>query len=507
MAHIHITAKPGLHVVVRGRVVDDFKETEHPRKSDGEFAPKGGGQASAKAKPKAATPTTKPSPVEQDAIDEWISGAFYDDKVLNPFMERSPVLGDHKTVYRATSDPRFLKQLRQAAVGDVVSMKSSVISTSESLKAHDEVIRVMEEENGDEGVKSIEIRLPAGKAYGQPVKHSDTSHSEAYQDEFLLKAGTSFRVVTKYPDGDAVLEAIPQEPASAGKITRAKTQEPVAKPKREPAPIKWTKAGGGDFAPHEVERLKSLRVPPAWTNIKLSDDPKAALQVVGRDEKGRAQYLYSAEHSEKAAAEKFARLKAFNGVAGAIMSKAQTDMFNGKTQRVRDTEAVLRLIGETGFRVGSENDTGADVKAHGATTLAAEHVKVDGNDISFDFVGKKGVRITKTINHPELARFIGDKLKTTKTGPLFDTNDMAVRNYMAASGGDGFKVKDFRTWNGTCVALKAIAANPEPTTKAEFTKMRAHVGKVVSAHLGNTPTVALASYIDPAVFLRWSHLQ
>lgn len=342
MAHIHIIAKPGLCVVIRGRVVDEFKEPEHPRKSDGEFAPLGGGQAG----------------------------------------------------------------------------------------------------------------------------------------------------------------------ASNTEMTRAKTQDPVAKPKREPAPIKWTKAGGGDFTPHEVERLKSLSVPPAWTDIKLSEDLTASLQVVGKDSKGRGQYLYSAEHSEKAAAEKFARLKAFNGVAGLIMGQAQTDMFKGKTQRVRDSAAVLLLIGETGFRVGSENDHGSDVKAHGATTLTSDHVKVDGSDLSFDFIGKKGVKITKTVTHPELARFIGDKLKTAKPGePLFDTNDTVVRKYMAAKGGDGFKVKDFRTWNGTCVALKTIAANPEPTTKAEFTKMRAHVAKVVSGHLGNTPTVALAAYIDSAVFLRWSHLQ
>ena len=290
-------------------------------------------------------------------------------------------------------------------------------------------------------------------------------------------------------------------------ITKAKG-EATEKPKREPAKEMWTKAGGGSFTQPEIDRLRAMRVPPAWTEVKLNPDPSARLQVVGRDVKGRAQYLYSAEHSEAAAAEKFARLKAFNAQAPAIVEAARAQMDNPKLdQKTKDAAAVVKLISATGFRIGSETDTGADVQAHGATTLTGDHVQVKGDTIEFEFVGKKGVNIKKTLTDHHLAQYIAARQKANGKGQLFSCNDAQVRDWFHANGGDQFKVKDFRTWNGTCRALEVISTHEPPKTKAEFTKMRATVGKEVAAHLGNTPTVALASYIDPAVFGRWSHLQ
>lgn len=299
--------------------------------------------------------------------------------------------------------------------------------------------------------------------------------------------------------------------APDGEFTRgvgghaASTIAAAKKQKAEPA---WTKHDGTAFAPHETERLKALRIPPAWQRIKLSDDPTAPLQATGYDVKGRRQYVYSAAHSEKAAAEKFARLKAFNAVASKIVASATSDMMNPKLKPAqRDAAAVVKLISATGFRIGSEDNTGADVQAHGASTLTREHVKVkrDGT-LSFDFIGKKGVQITKTIKDPELARYVKAKLDSGAE-KIFDARQDLIRGYLKAQGGAEFKVKDFRTWNGTNMALKTITSLPEPTNAKEYKKFRLEVGKATAAHLGNTPTVALAAYIDPSVFARWSHLQ
>lgn len=299
------------------------------------------------------------------------------------------------------------------------------------------------------------------------------------------------------PDG----EFAPKGSGEAG--SGAKSQTKV----KAPAKVSWTKHGGGQFTDEEHARLRALKIPPAWTEIKLSEDPKAALQVVGKDAKGRAQYRYSAEHSAKSAAEKFARLKAFNAVASKIATSAEEDMFNRKlTQAQRDAAAVIRLIAVTGFRIGSEKDTKADAKAIGASTLTKEHVKVKGNTVSFDFTGKKGVHITKTIEDAEIAKYVREKVKGG-ADKLFDVPGPVVRQYLKSVGGSEFKVKDFRTWNGTNEALKAISTMEEPTNKKEFSKFRMAVGKQVATHLGNTPTIALAAYIDPAVFLKWSHLQ
>jgi DNA topoisomerase-1 len=292
-------------------------------------------------------------------------------------------------------------------------------------------------------------------------------------------------------------------PKGQGSTTKA-----PAAPKAAP---KWTKAGGGDFTPPEHARLRALKVPPAWTSVKLYPE-HSAIQVTGVDVKGRTQRKYSAEHSEKAAAEKFARLKSFNAVVGNIVTSASSDMNNSRLAPVtRDAAAVVKLIALTGFRIGSERDTGADKQAYGASTLTREHVQVKGDTITFNFTGKKGVEQSKTITDAGLAKYVRGRIGTKEDrlrhydAKLFNASPMAIRSYLKSRGGTEFKPKDFRTWNGTNAALKVISTMPVPKDEKEFARQRLEVGKAVAKHLGNTPIVALAAYIDPAVFGQWRH--
>jgi DNA topoisomerase-1 len=151
--------------------------------------------------------------------------------------------------------------------------------------------------------------------------------------------------------------------------------------------------------------------------------------------------------------------------------------------------------------VGSHTDTQAAKKAYGASTLEAQHIKITGNKITFDFVGKKGVQIHKTIEDAELAAFLKPRL--AKGGPVFNTADGQARSYLRSVSGKGYKVKDFRTWQGTNKALETIATLPVPKTKREYAKAVSTVAKVVAEHLGNTPTVAKKAYIAPEVFAKW----
>jgi DNA topoisomerase-1 len=158
------------------------------------------------------------------------------------------------------------------------------------------------------------------------------------------------------------------------------------------------------------------------------------------------------------------------------------------------------LIDKTGFRPGSDSETGGDVKAYGATTLEADHVKIDGKKVSFDFIGKKGVRITKTLEDDRLAMLL--RPRVSKGGRLFSVSDGQVRDYLHSRDG-AFKLKDFRTHNGTAKALDAMKRMPKPKSLTAFKKAQRMVAKVVSEHLGNTPAVALKSYIDPGVWSPW----
>jgi DNA topoisomerase-1 len=259
-------------------------------------------------------------------------------------------------------------------------------------------------------------------------------------------------------------------------------------------------ATGKPVGKADQERLNALKLPPAWTNVQLSADPHAALQATGVDAKGRTQRVYSAEHSERMAGEKFSRLKDFTAAMPKLQSRIKGDLDSPDAdQRTREAAAALYLIERTGFRVGSDRETGADKQAFGATTLRSEHVKVDGDKVSFSFVGKKGVDIEKTITDGRLARLLAPRVAAG--GRLFNTSDSQVRDYLHSIDGD-FKVKDFRTYIGTTTALKEISRMPVAKDEKEFARLQLAVSKKVSETLGNTPTVAKASYIDPAVWGR-----
>ena len=252
------------------------------------------------------------------------------------------------------------------------------------------------------------------------------------------------------------------------------------------------------------QRLKELRVPPAWRDVMVNKSPDAELQAIGTDEKGRKQYLYSAAHSEKAAAEKFARLNAFHNAEAHITSTAFSDMQDSKlSPKQRDTAAVLALISQTGFRLGSDDDTGAEVQAYGASNMLGSHVQVHGSTLVFDFTGKKGVEQNHTINNVALAQYIGNKKRRVGDGRLFNTTEGNVRGYMKSVGGDDFKVKDYRTYVGTSKALEEVSKLPVPTTQTQYKKFRNMVGDAVSSVLGNSRTMALNAYINPAVFAPW----
>jgi DNA topoisomerase IB len=248
-----------------------------------------------------------------------------------------------------------------------------------------------------------------------------------------------------------------------------------------------------------VARVKALKLPPAWTKVAVSLDPNAALQATGYDAKGRKQYVYSAEHSASQAALKFERLRAFAAAAPAIEKAALRDM------KGNDSAAVVYLISQTGFRLGSERETGADVTAYGASTLLGKHVTVEGDTVTFSFVGKKGVSITKNVTNKNLAALFSRK----QIGPddkWFNVSEASVRDYLKANSSDAFKVKDFRTLHGTSRALELIRDEMKvpPKTVREHKKAMARVKAGVADHLGNTPAVAHASYIDPAV---WGRLE
>ncbi|HEX8098373.1 MAG TPA: hypothetical protein VF507_10065, partial [Pyrinomonadaceae bacterium] len=251
--------------------------------------------------------------------------------------------------------------------------------------------------------------------------------------------------------------------------------------------------GRPGFRDATPEERKALRIPPAWADVKINDDPEASLIATGRDAKGRTQRLYSAAHTDTALVAKFIRQREFNRALPGLVARMERDLRAGSHV---EEASVLRLIAMSGFRVGSHVETQARVKAYGASTLRAEHVKIEGDTAHFDFVGKLGVRQQHAIRDAGLAEDL--RRRAQRGGALFDTTDTKVRAYLhAITGRKAFKVHDFRTWNATEAARKAVQSMAAPTTAEEYWAKRDQVGDIAARKIGDKRQVALETYIDP----------
>lgn len=264
--------------------------------------------------------------------------------------------------------------------------------------------------------------------------------------------------------------------------------------------------GMSPATPERIQELKEKHgyaVPPAWTDVHIADDLETAkLMVRGKDTKGRVQSVYSAAHTQAQAEKKFQRVKEFSKHLDKLDTALERDAMGD------DSAAALLLIRRLGMRPGSDRDTGAEKAAHGATNLKADHVEVTGDVVKLDFTGKKGVHIQLEMHDPYVAQVISKRLETREGQErLFDTDEQKTRDYMRTRGGvpPEFLLKDLRTVRANVVALQEVQSKggEVPKNKTEFRRWRKQVAEKVSAQLGNTPTLALASYINPAVFTPW----
>jgi DNA topoisomerase I len=253
------------------------------------------------------------------------------------------------------------------------------------------------------------------------------------------------------------------------------------------------------------EHIEKLSVPPAWKDVRFNPDPKGDLLAIGKDEKGRRQAIYSKEFSDRNAAAKFERIMDLDQKYSAI--KEANDKFrNSDDPKERDKGDILHTVMTLGIRPGSEDDTGAKKQAYGATTLLGEHVKTDEDGkVSLQYVGKSGKDLNIPVEDKATASMLQDRAKVAgDKGQIFPSvNDRVLLEHVHELTHDEFKTKDFRTLLGTRTARDEVASRPAPTNAKEYQKAVMGVAKAVSTKLGNTPSVALQSYIHPGVFAEW----
>jgi DNA topoisomerase-1 len=256
-----------------------------------------------------------------------------------------------------------------------------------------------------------------------------------------------------------------------------------------------------------LERIDSLRIPPAWKEVWISPRAGAKLQATGVDKAGRRQYLYHPEFRARQEQAKFDSLVLFAERLPELR-KAMDKHLDQEPLSFQWTAAVaVRLINEGWFRVGDERYA-KTYKTFGITTLRKGHVKVRGSKISFRFRAKHRVLCRTVLVDEELASAIkvllavpgGRRLfRYEHNGELVNLGARRLNEYIREYLGDEFSAKDFRTWGGTLVAAIELAERGEEETAAAQKRAVAAVMRSVGERLGNTPAVARSSYVSPAV--------
>lgn len=260
------------------------------------------------------------------------------------------------------------------------------------------------------------------------------------------------------------------------------------------------KAEGRELPDH----IKALKIPPGWKDVHFNPDPESHLHVTAKDSKDRVQYVYSSKFTDAQQEAKFHRINELNKKASEVFEENEINR-KSDNPRLKDAADCMALIFSTGIRPGSDEDTSAKVKAFGATTLTGSHVKIEGKNVYLIFVGKKGVNLKIPVEDEDVAHMLVKRsYEVGPEGQLFPKiTDRQLRDYTTNLDGGGFKTKDFRTLIGSRTAMHLVSTMPKPTTPVEYKKAVMDVAKLVSKKLGNTPIVALQSYIDPSVFNAW----
>ncbi len=257
----------------------------------------------------------------------------------------------------------------------------------------------------------------------------------------------------------------------------------------------------------EIARLKSLAIPPAYTDVWICPHPNGHIQATGRDEKGRKQYRYHPRFREAREASKFHRIMAFAEALPGLRERIDADMGQRGLPREKVLATVVHLLETTLIRVGND-DYARSNKSYGLTTLRDPHVQVAGAEMRFRFKGKSGKEWSVSVRDRRVAKIVkacqdlpGQELfqYLDEAGERRDVTSSDVNAYLREITGEDFTAKDFRTWAGTVLAALALREFESFDSEAKAKKNLRAAIESVSSRLGNTPTICRKCYIHPQI--------
>ena len=272
-----------------------------------------------------------------------------------------------------------------------------------------------------------------------------------------------------------------------------------------------TPSGARVRDPRVLARIRRLAVPPAYTDVWICRDARGHLQASGRDARGRKQYRYHPQWRAARDMSKYERLVDFVQHLPGLRAAVQRDLALTGLPRRKVLALVVRLLETTAIRIGNEEYSRHN-HSYGLTTLQTRHLDLQGSRMRFRFRGKNGkfhdirlrnerlARIARRVQElpgQDLFQFIDDE------GAIQSIESADVNAYIREHTAADFSAKDFRTWSGTLLAARELAAVGGADSDADGKRRITAAIARVAASLGNTPAVCRASYVHPAVPEAW----
>jgi DNA topoisomerase I len=298
----------------------------------------------------------------------------------------------------------------------------------------------------------------------------------------------------------------PQEAAESAGLRYVSDARPGIRRKSSRKSFAYTRADGSMLTEADVlRRIKSLAVPPAWTDVWICPFADGHIQATGRDARRRKQYRYHPRFREVRESTKYEHLVAFADALPGIRGKVRQHMALRGLPREKVVATVVHLLDTTLIRIGND-DYARQNNSYGITTLKNRHVAVNGNEVRFRFTGKSGKQWSLRVRDRRIAKIIkacqelpGQELLQylDEEGNAQAITSSDVNTYLKAITGTEITAKDFRTWAGTVLAAIALSEMQSFESAGEAKRNLRNAIKDVAARLGNTPTICRKCYVHP----------
>ena len=142
-------------------------------------------------------------------------------------------------------------------------------------------------------------------------------------------------------------------PSSAG-LRYVSDVRPGIRRKRSGKGFSYVRPDGTKLSdPQVVRRIRSLAIPPAWTNVWICPVADGHIQATGRDAKGRKQYRYHPQFREVRESTKYEHIVAFANALPAIRAKVREHIARRGLPREKVLATVVHLLETTSSASGT----------------------------------------------------------------------------------------------------------------------------------------------------------